>query len=533
MFDLLLKNGRIVDGTGNPWFWGNVAITGGHITAVGRVDGPARQVIDVDGLVIAPGFIDSHSHADFVCAAVPQAESKIMQGVTTEVVGQCGLAQAPVNPATLADLKAYLAPFIPQGVKLDWSWHSVDDYFRRIKQQGNSTNLAFLVGHGTLRLAVMGFADREPTQDELEKMKSLLAEGMAAGAFGLSSGLIYPPGCYAKTAELIELAQVAAAFGGVYASHIRNEGGQLLAAVEEAIRIGEEAGVPVSISHHKAAGRANWGQTTKTLELMAAARSRGVDITFDVYPYTAGNTLLSALIPPWAQAGSVEQMLEHLTNEESRARIKRDIAAGIPGWENLAASAGWENILIGGCAAHKEYEGKTLAAVAESTGKDPADALMDLLVDERGEVTISLFTIDEAEMQRLLSHPLAAVGSDGWASATTGILAQGKPHPRAFGTFPRVLGRYVRELRVLTLEEAVRKMTSATAQRYGLHDRGLLKPGFAADVVVFDPQAIKDTATYQNPFQYPEGIHWVLVGGRVSVRDNRLQGINGTVLRRQ
>lgn len=533
MVDIVIRHGKIVDGSGNPWFYGDVAVENGRIVQVGRVDGPARAVFDADGLVVAPGFIDSHSHADFVCAAVPAAESKIMQGVTTEVVGQCGLAQAPVNPKTLADLQAYLAPFIPKGVEPDWSWQSLDDYLRRIESQGNSTNLAFLVGHGTLRLAVMGFEDREPTAAELEKMKALLAESMAAGAWGLSTGLIYPPGCFAETEELVELARVAAAAGGVYASHIRNEGDRLVPAVEEAIRIGEAAKIPVCISHHKAAGRANWGKTKQTLALMEAARRRGVDVTFDVYPYTAGNTLLSALIPGWAQAGSVEQMLQHLKNAESRARIKKDIAEGIPGWENLAKSAGWDNILLGGCTVHKEFEGKTLAEVAALSGKDPADALLDLLLDERGEATISLFTIDEEEMQGLLAHPLAAVGSDGWASAVTGPLAQGKPHPRAFGTFPRVLRRYVRELGLLTLEEAVRKMTSATAQRYGLADRGLLRPGYAADIVAFDPEEIEDTATYENPFRYPKGIHYVLVNGKLSVGEGQLQGVHGTVLRRK
>lgn len=525
MYDLLIKNAKIVDGSGGPWLRGDVAVKGGKIAKVGKIeDEKASMVINAEDKVLSSGFIDAHSHADFVCATVNDATSKITQGVTTEIVGNCGLSMAPVQLRTVEELKQYLLAFIPSEVKPSWEWESFDDWFNIIDRNGNSTDIASLVGHGAIRIYAMGFENRKPREDEMEQMKKALAHAMEDGALGLSTGLIYPPGCFADTDELIELCKVVAQYGGIYATHMRNEGPEMLSALEEALKIGRESGCPVHISHHKASGRPNFGKVAESLRMIEEARKNGIDVTCDVYPYTAGSTLISALLPKWVHEGGVVRMLERLRDSEVRQRIALELNSDIPGWENLVRGSGWENILICSCEDKPIYEGKTIAEIATESNLSPEEVLFDVISSSKGRSTIALFMIDEKDCETVLSHPLSMIGSDGWACSSSGVLAKGKPHPRAFGTFPRVLGKYSRERKVMPLETAVWKMTGFPAQRFRLEDRGIIKKGMKADIVVFDPETIIDKANYENPFQQPEGVEYVIMNGEVVVDHKSYSG---------
>jgi N-acyl-D-amino-acid deacylase len=536
--DIAIVDGKIVNGTGSPWFCGDIGITDGRISRIGRLDrSKATDVIDAKGLIVCPGFIDTHSHTDMILQLNPRTESTIRQGITTMVIGNCGFSLAPVAPAHRSLLERSLSQFIPRGAKIDLPWSTFDEYLENEEGRGMASNIAYLVGHGTVRTAVMGYERRAPTVEELEEMKERVVEAMEAGAVGLSSGLIYPPGMYAEVSELVALAKVAARYGGVYASHIRGEGETLLEAVEEALRIGEDAGVPVQISHNKAFGKASWGDTAKTLKMMEDARARGVDVTYDQYPYEAGMTSLATLLPPWAHEGGLEKLLERLSRPEDRTRIIRDIENGLPGWMSHAKECGWENIHVSsvGSEKNRHLEGKSLVEITEVRGASNVySALLDLLLEEGGQATMVVFCMCEDDIRRVMTHPCQMVGTDSWAVAPTGIVATGKPHPRFYGTYPRILGRYVRELDVLRLEDAIRRMTSFPAQRFGLQGRGLLAPGFWADIVTFDSETIMDKATYENPHQYPEGIRHVLVNGEVIIREGENTGVlAGKVLRRK
>lgn len=534
-FDLLIKNGKIVNGTGNPWFKADIGIKDGKIEKIGRLNSTdAEKIIDAKGLIVSPGFIDMHNHSDISVFFNPKLESAIRQGITTLVIGNCGSSLAPVNPATKDLFMKHIETFLPPDAELEVTWNTFKEYLSKLEEIEMAANIAPLVGHGTIRIAVMGFDGREPTTEELNEMKKLVAEAMEAGAFGMSTGLIYPPGVYSKTEELVELCKVVAKYGGIYASHIRGEGDTLVEAVKEAIYIGEKAGVPVEISHHKAAGKSSWGKTEETLKLMEEARERGVDVTCDQYPYRAGMTSLSTVLPPWVHVGGVEEMLRRLRDPKEREKIRRDIEQGLPGWENFVADCGWENIYISSVATekNKHLEGKNVAEIAKIKGKDELDAVCDLLLEEEGRVTIVLFMMDDEDIVRVMKSPLQMVATDAWAVAPYGVLGAGKPHPRFYGTYPRVLGRYVREKKVLTLEEAVRKMTSFPAQKLGLRDRGLILEGMWADVVIFDPAKIIDKATYQNPHQYPEGIEYVIVNGKIVIERGEHTGVlPGKILR--
>jgi N-acyl-D-aspartate/D-glutamate deacylase len=538
MFDIVIKGGRIIDGTGNPWFKADVCVKDGKIAKVGRLSHVnAEKVIDAKGLIVSPGFIDMHSHSDFSVIFNPKAESTIRQGVTTLVVGNCGMSLAPVNPAREDLLMRYISPFLPPGEKLEIKWSTFSEYLKHQEKFGVSSNIANLVGHGTVRIAVMGFEERTPTKEELGEMKMLVAEAMEAGAFGMSTGLIYPPGIYSKTEELIELAGVVAKYGGIYTSHIRGEGTTLIEAVKEAIEIGEEGKLPIEISHHKAAGKPQWGKSKETLRLMEEARERGVEVTCDQYPYKAGMTSLVTLLPPWAHQGGMNKLLERLRSPEEREKMRRNIEEGIPGWENFAASCGWENIYVSSVKTEKNkpLEGKNIAEIAKIMGKpDEFTALCELLLEEEGAATMVLFMMDEEDIRRIMKHPLSMVGSDSWSVAPYGILGVGKPHPRFYGTYPKILGEYVRENKTLSLEEAIRKMTSLPAQKIGLWNRGLLREGTWADIVIFNPDTVKDKATYQDPHQYPEGIEYVLVNGQIVVELGEHTGIlTGKILHPQ
>jgi len=529
MFDVIVKNGKVVDGTGNPWFKADLGIKDGRIVKVGHLDSvKAEGIIDAKGLAVCPGFIDAHSHSDMTIPFGPKVESAVRQGVTTIVTGNCGMSLAPVNPAKENLLTRYLHSIFslpPGGMRGKVEWRTFGEYLKKMEEKGIASNVAPLVGHGTVKIAVMGFEDRPPTVEELEEMKALIAEAMRSGAMGMSTGLIYAPGAYSKTDEIIELAKVVARYGGVYASHIRNEGAALIQAMEEAIEIGERAQVPVEIAHHKASGKAFWGKTVESLRLMEEARARGVDITCDQYPYEAGMTSLVMLLPPWAHEGGMDKLLGRLRNSEDREKMRKDLENMVYGWEDIYVSHVETE-------RNKPLEGKNLVEIAKARGKDEFTALCNLLLEENGVASMVVFSMDEGDIRRVMKHHLQMVGSDSWAVASYGILGAGKPHPRFYGTFPRILGKYVREERAFTLEEAVRKMTSFPAQRFGLRDRGLVREGFWADLVVFDPESVRDRATYQAPHQYPEGIEYVIVNGKIVVEKGEHTGVlAGKVLR--
>ena len=535
-FDLILRGGRIIDGTGNPWYQGDLASKNGRIAAVGRLDSVAETILDAKGLVIAPGFIDAHSHADGATLYFREMKSLLMQGITTVVGGQCGSSPAPVDPSLREEMEARRAKVLPPEVDPSITWTTFDDYLKKEEENGLGVNIAHLVGHGAVRIAAMGREARDPTPKELERMRELTAEAMEAGAFGISTGLIYPPGIFAKTDEIVEVAKVAAKYGGAYDSHIRGEGKTLMKSLEEAIEIGERAGIPVQISHHKAATKSIWGKSVETLRMLEEARARGVDVTVDQYPYRAGSTSLATCLPPWAHDGGMERLLERLKDPELRDKMRGDIEEGIPGWENFAGELGWENVIVSSVRSdeNKPFEGKNLEEITELRGDaDAFTTLFDIILEEEGSVSMIIFAMDEGDVRRIMSHHLQMVGTDSGASAAEGFMRRGKPHPRGYGSYPKILGRYVRELGVLRLEEAVRKMTSFPAQRFGILDRGILRPGMWADIVVFDPETVSDKATYQDPHQYPEGIEYVLVNGRVAVQKGKTTGIlAGTTLRK-
>ena len=526
MFDAIIKNGYLVDGTGNPWFKADIGIKIGKVSEIGDLGSEeANRIINAKGLVVSPGFIDMHSHSEYSLLANSKAESKIRQGVTTEVNGNCGDSPAPIEGITAEaaeEAKEY---------KLDMDWSTLGEYLDRLERQGIALNVAQLVGHGTIRTAVMGYENRPPTREELSEMKDLVAKAMNDGAFGMSTGLFYSPGGFADTEEVIELCKVVAKYGGIYTSHIRGEGDPLIEAVAEAIEIGEKANIPVQISHHKACGIENWGKVKKTLTMMEEARSRGVDVTCDVYPYTACGADLVSMIPIWAHEGGVDKLRERLRDLKFRERIRKEMLEGLLGWESSVKQSGWGKIKVIGWKEHKEFEGKTLAEVAELKGVDPFDLTFDLIIKKESPELIDL-AMSEEDVCAVIKHPLSMIGSDGWALAPYGVLSESKTHPRSYGTYPRILGKYVREEKVVTIENAIRKITSLPAQKLGLRDRGIVGEGMWADVVVFDLKRVVNEATYEDPHRYSEGIEYVLVNGEIAVdRGEHTGALPGKVLR--
>jgi dihydroorotase/N-acyl-D-amino-acid deacylase len=521
-YDLLIVHGHILDGSGSPWFEGSVAIKDGKIAEVGRLVNPsARQVIDASGLMVAPGFIDLHSHSDYTLLVDGTAQSKIRQGVTTEVLGEsesAGPVLGPAVPEFGRALKRY-------GLTRDWT--TLGEYFARAERQGISVNIASYVGSGQVRMDVMGNVNRAPTPEELEKMKGLVEQSMREGALGLSSGLIYPPNMFAKMEELIELAKVAAKYGGIYTSHIRGEGTHWKQAVDEAIAIGEKGSLPVHILHFKMDGRANWGKMAEQVKEVQAARDRGVDVTADQYPYIAAMTGLEMCLPPKYLEGTSEQVVQRLKDPKARGEIRRAIATGLPGWEDdeVKSVGGWHGVLVASLQKpeNKKYEGRRMDEVAKMMRKDPVDALCDLLISEGGSAEAIYFSMSEEDVRLAMQEPWVGIGSDGVA-VNLDMTFAGKPHPRFYGTFPRVLGYYVREQKVLSLPNALRKMTSLSAQITGLTDRGLLRPGMAADITVFDPKTVSDKATFENPLQYATGIPFVIVNGVVVINQGEHTG---------
>jgi N-acyl-D-amino-acid deacylase len=511
-FDLLIKHGTVIDGTGAPGMTADVGITGGRITALApSLEGSATRHIDAGGYVVAPGFIDVHTHSDFTLLSSPGADSKVRQGITTEVVGNCGFSPAPVAPQTLGLLQEYVGFLNPD---LPWNWQRLGEFYQRVSERGCAINIAPLVGHGAVRIAVLGFDNRPPSAGELAHMQRLVGEAMEDGAFGLSSGLIYTPGCYGDTAELIALAQVAREGGGIYATHMRGEGGTLEQAISEALRIGEAADIPVQISHLKASGRENWGKMDRALRMIEAGRDRGVAVTADIYPYIAGSTTMTSLFPAWTLEGGVERFLARIGDPDTRRRIIDEVQGGREGWSRANGSVGWDDIMVSSCQQQTQFEGQSVAQIAIAMGKEPPEAMMDFLLDEQGKASIVLFMMSEDNVARGIAHPMLMIGSDSLALAAG---RGGKPHPRTYGTFPRVLGKYVRQDGLITLEDGVRKMTSMAATKLGLTDRGVLAEGKAADITIFDAAAIVDLATFEAPHQYPLGIDYVIVNGQIVV----------------
>jgi len=517
MLDLVIRSGQVLDGTGSPGFAADIGIKDGRIWKINRPGTEkAKVMINAKGLVVSPGFIDMHSHSDDALLINGKAESKIRQGVTTEVIGNCGDSGAPINNTIRKEMKKTGTPLVSARVKIDYS--TLKDYARKLERQGISVNVAPLVGHGNLRKMVVGYDDRLPTRAELQKMKRVLAVAMKHGAFGMSTGLIYPPGSYAQTPELIELAKVAASFGGIYTSHIRGEGGTLFKAVKEAITIGKKAKIPVEISHHKAGGKKNWGKVRGARKLMEEARRRGVEVTCDVYPYIASSFGLVNMLPDWAHEGGPEKILDRLRSEQFRSNVRREMEQG------SLASAHWDRTMIAQCPKHTPYQGKFVSQLAKKSKKNPFDFAFDLLIEENLAVSVVRFGLAEKDVEYVLGYENSMIGSDGSALALYGVLGRGHPHPRNYGTFPRVLGHYVRERGIISLPEAVRKMTALPAQKLGLRDRGVLRPGAWADLVVFNQDTIGDVASYSDPKKYPRGIEYVTVNGVLTVSRGRHTG---------
>jgi dihydroorotase/N-acyl-D-amino-acid deacylase len=529
-FDLLIRNGHIVDGTGSPWYAGDVAVLGGRIAAVGSlVDASARQTIDAGGMVVAPGFIDMLGQSDLSILVNSHLPSKIFQGITTEITGEGGSA-APLNDRIIAeDRLSY------EWLKITPDWRTHREYFARLERQKIGINVAHYVGATQVRRMVIGEDDRDPTPDELRKMRELVAAAMRDGAVGLSTSLQYPPAPYAETEELVALAREAARFGGIYATHLRSESDEIIPALDEAIRIGREARIPVEVWHLKVAGTKNWGRMGEVLARIDSARAGGVDIAADTYAYTAWFNSLSAMVPPWAHDGGTARLLERLRDPAARGRIRRDMET--PGsWENNAWKeiSGPEAILIGAVqnAKLRSLQGRTLADVARRRKTDPITTLLDLLVEDNALTSVAVFGMAEPDVVLALQHPWVSINNDSQGTAPDGLLGQAHPHPRAYGTFPRIIRKYVREEKRLTLEDAIRKFTSLAAQRMRLDDRGVLKAGMWADVVVFDPARVRDLATFDRPNQLSEGMQWVLINGVPVIAEGKATGaLPGRVLR--
>jgi N-acyl-D-aspartate/D-glutamate deacylase len=521
-FDVVIAGGRVVDGTGAPWFAADVGIRGDRIVAIGNLRGAtAATRIDATGLVVAPGFIDLLGQSEFNVLVDNRAASKITQGVTTEVTGE-GSSIAPMNDRLFADQAESYRHF---GIAMDW--HTLGEYFKRLDERTHpAINLATFVGAGGLRTYVIGKEERPATPAELQRMQDLVAAAMEDGALGVSSSLQYMPDRFASTDELVALASVAARYGGVYFTHMRSEAGPILTALDEAVAVAERAKIPVEIWHLKTAYKANWGRMPEVLARIEAARARGLDVTANQYPYTRAANGLDACLPIWVREGGTEKMLARLRAPADRERIKREMDdPASPGWENQwYGSGGGDGVMLSSVLdpALRKYEGMTLTAIGKQMGKDPRDAVMDLVIADRGNSEVVTSIMREDDVVAALKNPLVSICTDSGAKAEDGPLSESKSHPRAFGTFARILGKYVRDEKVLRLEEAVRKMTSQPATRVHLQDRGILRPGMAADVTVFDPATIHDVATFEDPMHYSVGVRYVLVNGRPVVADGKI-----------
>jgi len=512
MLDILIKNGTVIDGTGRQPFRAGVGITAGAI----RLFVPpqplprARKIIDASGMVVAPGFIDMHGHSDIALLKRPAILAKVMQGVTTEVIGLCGFSPAPLTRETHALVRDLCIPMFGDG-SVRWRWKRFGEFLRCFERQSPVSNVVALVGHAPVRIAAVGLKKKRVSPRAMKRMKYLLDEALSEGARGMSSGLIYPPGFYSTEAELTELCKVVARHGGIYATHMRNEADRLIESIEESIRTAAESGVSLQISHLKAAQKPNWGKSGEALRRIRKARGEGVDVGFDQYPYTAGSTTLVTVLPDWAHEGGMRKLLKRVTTSESRGRLLKELGTNEPSY--------WKSLLISSVSTrrNKRFEGKTLDEVSQIRGCAPEEAVLDIIAEENGKVTMIGFSMCEEDVRQILKEPTGMICTDGVHGS--------KPHPRLYGAFPRILGRYVRQQKLLPLELAIKKMTSLPADKLNLGSRGRIAEGYAADVVVFDPKTVIDTATYEQPVRFPKGIEHVIVNGKLVVHRGRFTGI--------
>jgi N-acyl-D-aspartate/D-glutamate deacylase len=529
VFDLIIRSGEIVDGTGSDRFQADVAIVGDTIKFIGQLSEDEKQSaikqIDGTGLIVSPGFIDIHSHSDYSLLFDGTAQSKVRQGITTEVLGESRSAGPVMGKAKKN---------APYEIVVDWS--TLGEYFRRLEDSGISVNVASYVGATQVRLCVMGEESRDPTEAEMKEMEDLVVQAMRDGAFGLSSALLVPPNTYITTDQLVRLAKAVKPFGGIYSTHIRSEGEGIQEAIREAIEIGQRAQVPVDIIHLKVADRRLWGTMKEVCDLIEKGGTGSRRVTANQYPYIAGQNNLVALVPPWAMKGGREKMMRHLSRPSSRKRMARDIYDGIPGWFNhYLAMGNWDGCMVASVKSEKNkpFEGMTLAEISQITGKSAIDVTFDLLLEEGGSVPAVYFLMSEEDVRHAMQRPWVSFGSDGTAVRPDGPLGEGNPHPRWYGTFPRILGKYVREEQVLSLEEAIRKMTALNADKLGITDRGVLAEGMKADITLFDPERVRDQAIFEDPHQYPVGIEYVIVNGVVVLKKGAHLGERpGRVLRK-
>jgi N-acyl-D-amino-acid deacylase len=527
-YDIVIRGGTVLDGTGAEGFPADVGIVDDRIAAVGDLSqAQAGRAIDARNRRVAPGFVDIHTHSDISVLFHPEQESIISQGITTQVVGNCSLC---IGFATDDPIFAFEKRWLGvHGIQIDWT--DIDGHLRRVENSGVSTNYVMLAGQGTLRKRVIGLEHRPPAAEEMECMKGFLREAMQAGAWGVSTGLEYTPSSYADIPELAELSRVVAEYGGIYASHLRNEGDTLEEAVAEAIEIGERAGIAVQLSHHKAEGRRNWGKVRATLEMVEEARARGLDVQLDQYPYTAFQTSMAVqFLPAWANSGDNDTILGRLTDPQQRAAILADIRANHADWDETEP---WESVRIGVCRINRALAGRTIAEIARERGKNPIETALDIIVEERNFVSAINFAICEDDITFVMRHPLTMIGSDAVGTCPRGKMGEDRVHPRSYGTFPRVLGRYVREMGVLRESEAIQKMTSMPAARLGLRNRGRISPGHFADLVIYDPATVADNATFDDSHHFSSGIETTLVNGRVAWERGAGTGsLPGRVLRK-
>ena len=529
-YDLLIRNGRIIDGSGRPGYMADVAIKGDRIVRIKNLKNTkAARVIDARGMVVAPGFIDMLGQSETYLLIDSRGMSKVMMGVTTEITGE-GESIAPVNDRLIKEQEDFNRRF-----NLTVDWRTLGEYFARLEKQGTGVNLATFVGATQVREYVVGFDNRPPTPAELLEMKELVAAAMKDGALGLSTSLQYVPARFAKTDEIVELAKVAREYGGIYATHQRSEANSLDESLAEVFQIARQARIPVEIWHLKTAYKKNWGRMPEVLAKIRKARSQGLDITADVYPYIAGSTSLSASLPPWALEGGTEKMLGRLRDMRIRQQLKKEITTDSMEWENIyLGSGGAPGILIGSVVNRglEAVQGKRLSQIAAEQNKEPLEALFDLILADNGQTGAIYFMMSEADLRAAMRAPFVSFCTDSGARATDGPLSHAKSHPRGWGSYPRILGRYVRVERLLTLEKAIQKMTVMPAKRVGLRDRGLLREGMFADITIFDPRRVIDRATFEVPNQYPDGIQYVIVNGQISVDDGqRTSALAGRPLR--
>jgi N-acyl-D-amino-acid deacylase len=529
-FDVVILNAHILDGTGSPWYAGDLAIRAGRIAAIGRLGNvPAKLTIDARGRVAAPGFIDMLGQSDLSILVDPRLPSKIYQGITTEITGE-GNSAAPLTDSLInADRSEY------DHYHITPDWRSLQDYFARLEKQGMGINLATYVGATQVRRVVIGDADRDPTAEELSRMKALVDQAMREGAMGVSTALQYPPAPYAKTDELIALAAESSKYGGIYATHMRSEGDAIMDSLEETAGIAREAKIPVEIWHLKVAGKENWGRMPEVVAFIEKSRAAGLDISANTYAYTAWNNSLSAFVPPWAHDGGEAKLIERLRDPKLRERIKKDMDTQSSAWDNeWNEIPGAESILVSEVQNEKllPLQGKTIAEIAKAWNEDPQDAIFDLLIQDSAYTFVSVFGMQQSDVSLALKQPWVSIDNDAKGASPEGLLGKEHPHPRAYGTFPRILHKYVHDEHLLTLPDAIRKFSSLPAQRMGLTNRGVLKLGMCADIVVFDPDKVHDVATFENPNQLSVGMDYVLVNGVPVIQEGKMtNALPGKVLR--